>query len=328
ASGIANVRPNHQLPSTATSALATMPPSTPSHVLPGDTLGASRSRPNLRPMKNAPMSAAHTRTSAKRIHSAPRSRSSRNDSSATHAGTRASTPASAADHAATQRGANITHRSATIHHTSAMLSSRSRPPGDCVKRQVKGSITAMIATYARRYHTFDGRRNADHSQAPMITTSVNATTVASGGSHRTTARSSATSTAAVVTRFLMLSAMTCRRLGAASSGALLRAGEAEPAFPAGEELQRGVELGDVELRPQLVGEVELAVREIPQQKVADALLAAGANEEVRVAERLAEHAELERRREMLLRNLFHTKRAACALCSELARGLHYVPSAA
>src|SRR6185295_5079166 len=197
ASGIANVRPNHQLPSTATSALATMPPSTPSQVLLGETLGASRRRPNLRPMKNAPISAAHTRMSANRIHSAPRSRSSRNDSSATHAGTRASTPASAADHAATQRGANITHRSATIHHTSAMLSSRSRPPGTCVRRQASVRRTAMRATYPRRYAIFGGRRNADHSHAPVITTSVTATTVASGGSQRMTARSNATSTAAV-----------------------------------------------------------------------------------------------------------------------------------
>src|SRR5438552_1076899 len=41
--------------------------------------------------------------------------------------------------------------------------------------------------------------------------------------------------------------------------------------------RRGVEVG-----PQRLGEVELAIRELPQQEVADALLAAGADEEIRL----------------------------------------------
>ena len=47
----------------ATSALASTPPTTPSQVFFGDTRGASGTRPNQRPVKNAPVSAAHTSAS-------------------------------------------------------------------------------------------------------------------------------------------------------------------------------------------------------------------------------------------------------------------------
>src|SRR5512134_174367 len=62
----------------------------------------------------------------------------------------------------------------------------------------------------------------------------------------------------------------------------LLAGAAEaPLAPAvrGERFfeRRGIEVG-----PQRLGEVELGVGELPQQEVADALLAAGADEEVRL----------------------------------------------
>ena len=40
-----------------------MPPNTPSQVFLGDTRGASGTRPNHRPAKNAPVSAAHTSAS-------------------------------------------------------------------------------------------------------------------------------------------------------------------------------------------------------------------------------------------------------------------------
>ena len=55
---------NHQVAAAhATMALAHTPPSAPSHVFLGDTRGASGTRPNHRPAKNAPVSAAHTSAS-------------------------------------------------------------------------------------------------------------------------------------------------------------------------------------------------------------------------------------------------------------------------
>src|SRR6185312_13225992 len=50
----------------------------------------------------------------------------------------------------------------------------------------------------------------------------------------------------------------------------------------GELLDRGVEVGLGEIRPEGVGEDELGVGPLPQQEVAGALLPAGADDEVRV----------------------------------------------
>ena len=53
---------------------------------------------------------------------------------------------------------------------------------------------------------------------------------------------------------------------------------------------------DVEIRPQRVAEIQLGVSEVPQQEIADAMIAAGADEEVGIR-RLA---ELQLAREALL----------------------------
>ena len=55
------------------------------------------------------MSATHTRISANSTHCAPAARSTRRRTSASHAGTSASTPALAADQVATRRGASMIH---------------------------------------------------------------------------------------------------------------------------------------------------------------------------------------------------------------------------
>src|SRR5690349_11431392 len=58
-------------------------------------------------------------------------------------------------------------------------------------------------------------------------------------------------------------------------------------------LDRQVQRGGVEVRPQRFGEVQLAVGELPEQEVADALLAAGADEQVGL--RRVRHREVARR---------------------------------
>jgi hypothetical protein len=40
--------------------------------------------------------------------------------------------------------------------------------------------------------------------------------------------------------------------------------------------------GHVEIRPQLLGEIELRIGQIPQQEIADALLTPGADEQIRI----------------------------------------------
>src|SRR3972149_1668332 len=44
----------------------------------------------------------------------------------------------------------------------------------------------------------------------------------------------------------------------------------------------GFERGAVEVRPQRIGEMQLGIGKLPEQKVAHALLAAGADEQVRI----------------------------------------------
>ena len=54
---------SHVAPTQATMPLNRIPPIAPSQVFLGETRGASGTRPNHRPAKNAPVSAAHTSTS-------------------------------------------------------------------------------------------------------------------------------------------------------------------------------------------------------------------------------------------------------------------------
>src|SRR3954453_22735586 len=58
----------------------------------------------------------------------------------------------------------------------------------------------------------------------------------------------------------------------------LLAGASKAAFAAAVGLDRGIEGRRVEIRPQRLGEVQLAVGKLPEEKIADPLLAAGADE--------------------------------------------------
>src|SRR5262245_56872351 len=91
------------------------------------------------------------------------------------------------------------------------------------------------------------------------------------GSTNTTAITSVASSTAVKTRSRTNSA-----------AADLSGGEPEAALPAPVVTERPLELLVVEVGPQHVTEIELRVCEIPQQEVADAMLAAGADEQIRV----------------------------------------------
>src|SRR4029079_1033738 len=60
----------------------------------------------------------------------------------------------------------------------------------------------------------------------------------------------------------------------------LGAGATEPTLALLEERQRLEILALAEIRPQRVGDDDLGVRQLPEEEVADALLAAGADEEI------------------------------------------------
>src|SRR6187397_1769378 len=98
----------------ATMALASTPPSAPSQVFFGETRGASGTRPNHRPAKNAPVSAAHTNASVNNtqcvlcVVSVAYTRASQQ-------GTKDSRPASVAVTGVTRAGARQSHRNAVNH---------------------------------------------------------------------------------------------------------------------------------------------------------------------------------------------------------------------
>ena len=106
----------------------TTPPSAPSQVFLGDTRGASGTRPNHRPAKNAPVSAAHTSAS---VNSTQRVLCVVNVTctSASQQGTSDRNPASAAVTGVTRPGARHSHRNATNHHTTATVTTMRTKPG-------------------------------------------------------------------------------------------------------------------------------------------------------------------------------------------------------
>ena len=52
-------------------------------------------------------------------------------------------------------------------------------------------------------------------------------------------------------------------------------------LPATVESYRGIEISFSEFRPQRVSKVQLRVRHVPEQKVADPMLTAGSNKQIR-----------------------------------------------
>src|SRR5690349_15886407 len=155
---------------------------------------------------------------------------------------------------------------------------------------------------------------AAHSHAPIRTSTVTSQMVAMGGRPSITPSSTATRTMAVSTRCL----------STAGRSAHLFAGQAEATFARGEGSQCRLEVRHVEIGPQRLADVQLGVGQIPQQEIADAVIATGADEQIRIADL----RERELARETLLVDLLGTQRTARDLRRQAPRGLQDVPAAA
>src|SRR5436190_2745134 len=118
--------------------------------------------------------------------------------------------------------------------------------------------------------------NAAHSQPPIRISTVTSQMVAIGGSPSITPRNTATSTTAVSTLCLSTSGRLAR------GDARLITRPAVTPLARRERCQRRFELRHVEIRPERVAEENLGVRKIPQQEIADAMVAPGADEQIRV----------------------------------------------
>ena len=101
----------------------------------------------------------------------------------------------------------------------------------------------------------------------------------------------------------------------------LLAGPPEAALPLAIPVDRRVELPGVEVRPQRRSEVKLGVGELPKQEIADALLAAGADEQIG----LGRVIEREIRSQLILRKAVLGQRPAA---NQLRQRLHQVPAPA
>src|SRR5688572_23401130 len=121
---------SHQPATSANSAHAASAPYTPAIVLPGLIFGASLVVPNRRPAKYAPMSAHHTSTTTNSSQYGPRSGAPCSSTAAAHAGTTASSPASALTESQRLRGSEakvkfLSHSGASIHHAAPHASATS-----------------------------------------------------------------------------------------------------------------------------------------------------------------------------------------------------------
>src|SRR5262245_87542 len=135
------------------------------------------------------------------------------------------------------------------------------------------------------------RANPPHSHAAAVTITPTTNNQTTKGRKNSAANNPASSRTAVKTR--------CRSIRVSRSGQLaarvgqiddrrvgalrlaqLFAGAAETAFALLEGSDGRVQRGSVEVGPQQIGEIQLRVSQLPQQEIADALLAAGADEQI------------------------------------------------
>src|SRR6056297_651106 len=151
------------------------------------------------------------------------------------------------------------------------------------------------------------------SQPPATSKSKASTTLNQVvGSKSSAASTSAASTSEVITRDLSM--LLCVALGKAS--------EAPLALP--EIVQRRIQVGLGEVRPERIAEMEFGIGKIPQQVIGKPALSAGPDEQVRF--RLAR--KLERVAECGLVDAARIKFASARLLGESARGRHDVVSSA
>src|SRR6266852_8366257 len=174
---------------------------------------------------------------------------------------------------------------------------------------------------------------APHSQAATPSNTAQNAIQPYLGIRNNAERNTASRTAAVITRVLSMNA---RAFPPARQGALrdpppavafalgffeLLAGLPEAALALAIPRDRRIELPGVEIRPQRRGEVQLGVSKLPKQEITDALLAPGANEQIR----FGRVVERQMRSELLLGISLGRQRAAAR---ELQQSLHQVPAAA
>src|SRR3954468_16464570 len=153
---------------------------------------------------------------------------------------------------------------------------------------------AASAAQSQGVHPAIRHRRA-HSNAAAPTMNATRTMNAAGGSRNRAASRAAIRTAAVAMRARSTPRSGKRRVSChlCPVGLLdLLARASEAPLAAAVRRNGGIQGCAIEVRPQGFGEVELRIRQLPKEEVADALLAAGADKKVRLG-RVA-HREIRR----------------------------------
>src|SRR5216684_1646883 len=187
---------------------------------------------------------------------------------------------------------NIPQPTSTALPLSRLATAAAMLPNPAMTRPIRGMPSAAAITLATTMTTIPVRMGAParqrrlHSQA--INPAATATTAeSSGGPNHAAASPTGASTRAESTRCRNACALfapalpSSRGPGPSCTAALSRAnGCAVSAVAAMEIPQRRLEIALGEIGPQRLGEDEFGVGRLPQQEIADPLLAAGANDEV------------------------------------------------
>src|SRR5690554_2818485 len=258
------------IPHTNTPAIA---PQAPSRVLPGLMAGASLTRPKARPVKYAALSATHTSAMTASSSQASTARSS---TSASAVGTITSQPVSSPAAGATCQP-RASHGGTTNPQNASPAPCTTTEAADVPTPEPSTAHSSAVATTNAGRSAPATRTRPHHSQAARPATSAISAIHNDSGAKNSAARKPAIRMTAVTTRSLSIAATLLRR-----HARDLLAGAAETALARAVGRDCLIERELVEVGPQRVGEVQLGVGELPQQEVADALLATGPDEEVRL----------------------------------------------
>src|SRR3954449_10487330 len=300
----------------ATNTVAAVPKTKPSHVFPGEVVGAILCRPSSRPPKYAKVSPAHTASST--VYSASRPFSGisririRNDKPPPiHSAP--ITVALIAAVAAARALENAFNKNARTNVDRIPPSIQSMPessaPTSASGATMYPAGPSGLPRRARAPHGWRPRERAARAGAPSARTRA--------ATARRRARRARTST---TPRARQRPARSAAARPRSRSGSRSWSSPAESSTPRGVLRQRSTQVALVEVRPELVHEDKFRIRELPEQEVRDAQLAARADQQIGIGQL----RRIEVRGEHVLVDLFRLD----AALRDAPRRLHELGTAA
>src|ERR1700730_10840572 len=263
--GIAGEMPSHAAVAHPANAAQKVPPASPAQVFRGLQRGAKRGPPSIRPIADAPISVAQTTASTHKRVARPIGPSRANQSKLTQG-------------SATHSAPNAVHRGSRSRAVRAVQKTMPAPIS-AVPSARTGEASAAAATTANATATstipvwpnWPRRQSRPHSKA-ITAAAIAVNSGSQGQPNQIAAIGNGASVTADNTR-------SCSEPRSVRTN-----GCTVPAFPAAEFIDCLLQVALREIGPQRLGEEELRIGALPQQKVADAFVAAGADQQIGVGE--------------------------------------------